>query len=461
MKALLTRPSVLQAIDAPKPWGWELWLTATRPEGSARLPHADTTLTELVDTHPEVLGVWSRHLFGDEMPIFAKLIHTDFPTRVHIGFRRPVERGQFLSWLEQEQALMRGLFAALHLPNGAAFAAYQTRYSAWATEQALSGWRRDDDAAVVAELAPFVSKSLELAGWLRAVRANRAAIVDCLNDVNLKDETGNLLLSSAGIVHAIFGLSHQTHPLDRSRAALEALFETLAARVTAGASDDELAETIEAAGLPDLRAENHAPPKNEAWLPTFTLGADVLAEPQQTSDTTYSVADFYTPFTWSGERAQFRKGKPAEGLAREDLAKYLADVDFSATSVASIRRSPERVAGSAREGAELSCLVDEPSRWPFFTAYQIDMTGTAELRAPPGVSQQIVVTRGHVELGDGEGLVGEVSPRSPGFVPATLRGGYTLTARNGEPATVMLYSPPGARGGSPTLIRTSAAGPAE
>ncbi len=442
---------MLGAVDSPKPWGWELWLTATRPEGAARLAHAEGTLAELVAAHPEVLGGWARRLFGDEMPIFAKLIHTDFPTRVHIGFRRSVEREQFLAWLDREQTAMRGLFAALRVASAEEFARYQASYSAWATAQALTGWRRDDDRDAAAALGPFVEPGFDLAGWLGAVRANRAAIVDSLNDVDLKDETGNLLLSSAGIVHAIFGLSHQTHPLDRSRGALESLFGALAGLVAGGASDEELAQTIDAAGLPALRREDRAPPKNEAWFPTTALGTDVLAEPQQTSDTTYSLADFYTPFTWAGDRARFRKGNPASGLSRDELNGYLADVDFAATSVASIRRPPKRVPGASSDAAVLSCLVDEPARWPFFTAYQLELSESAALVPPAGVFQQLVVLRGRVELGDGEGPAGELSPRSPGFVPGTMKGPYTLAARGGEAATVMIYSVPSARGEAPRL----------
>jgi len=295
-----------------------------------------------------------------------------------------------------------------------------------------------------------VDPSFALAPWLLAVRANRAAIADTLNDVDLREERGNLLLSHAGLVHAIFGLSHQTHPLDRSRAALEELFAILASRAHSGATDAELARAIHEVGLPALRAENHEPPKNEAWLPTVVAGADVLAEPQQTSDTTYSLADFYTPFTWGGDRPRFRKGARDHGVSREDLSRYLAGVDLAATPVDSIRCTPKRVAGESHPGAELFCLIDDPARWPFFTAYQIELAPSPTKQAaplalapPPGVFQQLVVTRGKVDLGDGGGVVGELSPRAPGFVPATIGSAYTLMAR--EPSTVLIYSVPGAR----------------
>ncbi|MGO8994636.1 MAG: hypothetical protein ACLQVI_15075 [Polyangiaceae bacterium] len=449
MNELVSRPSVLGAVHTPKPWGWELWLTSTRPEGPATVAPPGSTLADLVAAHPEVLGAWARLLFGDQMPIFAKLIHTDFPARVHLGFRRPVERGELLAWLDREQELMRRLFGALRISSAPAFATYQARYSSWATAQALAAWRRDDDAATAATLRDFVDPAFDLVPWVRAVRDNRAVVVDALGEIDLRQERGNLLLSSAGIIHAIFGLSHQTHPLDPTRAPLQTLFTSLSERAAAGATDDELARAIDAVGLPSKRGAGRAPPKNEAWFPTTVDGAEVLAEPQQTSDTTYSLADFYTPLTWSGDRPRFRKGSPTSGLSHEELSGYVADVDLSATPLDSIRRSPKQVPGASRKGAELFRLVDEPAAWPFFTAYQLELSGELSLRPPPGVFQQLVVTRGRVQLGDAAGVVGELSPHAPGFVPASLDGAYTLTAR--EPSTILIFAVPGARGGAPRL----------
>jgi hypothetical protein len=456
------RPFVLVAKDAPKAWGWELWLTATRPPAEAVDMATGQSLADIIAAHPEMLGYWTRPLFGDSMPIFAKLIHTHFPRRVHMGFRRPVEREELLGWLDREQTLLRELFGALRVPDKRAFDSYEERYSAWAAEQALAGWRRDNDVATATALAAFVDSSKDVQGWLREVRDNRAKIVDVLNDVDLDAESGNLLLMGAGTVHAIFGLSHQTHPKDRSRARLEALFGTLAERATAGGSDAELAGIIDSASLPELRAGNAAPPKNEAWLPLSVLGQPVLAEPQQTSDTTYSLADFYTPLVWTDGKACFRKGDAAHGLSREQLSGYLEDVDFTVTPVAAMRRSPTEASAASSPGATLLRLVDEPSAWPFFTAYQLELTGRFTASPPSGVFQQLIVTRGRVELSDRGGVVGELSPRAPGFVPASVAEPYTLVAL--EPATVLIFAVPGARGGAPVVsegalkARTTAAG---
>jgi hypothetical protein len=446
---LVTRPSVLAAIPAPKAWGWELWLTSTRSEAAAQLHGGPGTLSDLIARHPEVLGAWTRSLFGDQMPIFAKFIHTDFPKWVHLGFRRAISREEFLGWLEREQDLMRRLLAALRIVDAQAFADYHSRYSAWAAQQALARWQRDDDAAAASLFGDLIDASFDLPSWLASARANRAKIVDALNEVDLKRESGHLLLTSAGCIHGIFGLSHQTHPLDRSRPALQALFRVLAERHASGASDGELARLVELAGLPSLRAENVAPPKNEGWLATSVDGADVLVEPQQTSDTTYSLADFYTPLTWGGDRVRFRKGSPTHGLSRDELATYLDSVHLSVTPIESVRRIPKHVAGASRKGAELFCLVDEPQEWPFFTAYQLELSGKFRAAPPPGIFQELVVTRGRVELSDDKGVRGELSPHAPGFVPATLVGSYTLAAR--EPSTVLILGMPSARGSGPVI----------
>src|SRR5580704_1706449 len=121
------RACVLCAVDAPKPWGWEKWLTSTRPEGAAQLVPSGETLAQLVATHPEVLGPWSRRMFGDECPTFTKLIHTNFPSRVHLGFRRAVSREELGAWLDEEQTQLRRLFAALRVADAHGFAEYQTR----------------------------------------------------------------------------------------------------------------------------------------------------------------------------------------------------------------------------------------------------------------------------------------------------------------------------------------------
>ena len=279
---------------------------------------------------------------------------------------------------------------------------------------------------------------------LGQLRRNRAEIVGALNEVDLRREEGNLLLTSAGVVHAIFGLSHQTHPLDHSRSVLENVIAKMRRLARAGRSDDELRAIVDGEALVAARARNVAPPKNEAWLPMSLGGQLALVEPQQTSDTTYSFADFYTPFVWDGDRARFRKGDPTFGLRSVDVARQLETVDLTATSLDAIRCKPELIAES--NDALLSRLIDAPERWPFFTVHRLELDGGASWHGDhaPGVFQQLVVVQGDVELSTNGGSVG-LGPEASAFIPATMRGGYQLTSDGG--ATVLAFAVPGPRGG--------------
>jgi hypothetical protein len=448
------RPIILNAVDVKKPWGSEVWLNSTRPEAPAKVG-GGSTHADLLGGRPALLGEWSRRLYGDDQPIFTKLIQTDFPPLVHVGFRKPVERTELLGWLGREQAFLRQILGALQIASRAAFDDFAVRYSLWATTQAGARWRVDDSVAIADSLVRFARRcsGARLVEWMNALRQNRAQLVDALNEIDLRREEGNLLLTSAGVVHAICGLSHQTHPLDRTRPALESLLRRLRRLAAAGVSDEELRALADAEDLAGLRARNHAAPKNEAWLPVTLDGRLALVEPQQTSDTTYALADFYTPFVWD-ERVRFRKGHPAHGLCSGELAGFLDGIDTSPTSIDQIRRAPVPV-GTSYPAAHLHRLVDEPSHWPFFTAYALELDGRTDAPArfrgdhPSGAFQQVVVLRGEVELGDSRGFKAALGPRASAFIPATLDGGYELASRGA--ASLLLCSVPTARAAAPHL----------
>jgi mannose-6-phosphate isomerase class I len=426
------RPILLEPVEMKKSWGVELWLNATLPEASART--AGGTLRELLRAHPEMLGELARRVFGDELPIFTKFLRADFPPLVHVGFSRAVDRATLLAWLTREHDLLRELFRMLEVDTREAFDAFGKIYSAWAIRQAGERWRATD--AIADELARFAKKPL--AATLTQLRENRAQLVEVLNEVDLRREAGNLLVTPAGLVHSIFGLSHQTHPLDRMRPTLEALFKKL--RESSHLDDAQLFAIVDGV---ELNHSQEAPPKNEAWMPAWLDGQLWLVEPQQTSDTTYSIADFYTPFVWDGARMRFRKGDPTNGLSEQVLARQIEDLDFSPTQIDQIRRTPIRVA--EKDGATLFRLVDEPEHWPFFTAYQVSLQGGRWTDRPNGVFQQLVVLSGEAELTDAGGSIGTLRPSTPAFVPASLAGEYHLSGT----AEVLVFSVPGLRARHP------------
>ncbi|HZS39244.1 MAG TPA: hypothetical protein VFF06_20575 [Polyangia bacterium] len=448
------RPIILNAAGVAKPWGSESWLNSTRPEAPAAVA-GGATLAELLASRPALLGEWSRRLYGDDLPIFTKLIETDFPPLVHVGFRKPIDRTTLLGWLAREQALLRQLHGALAIATRASFDEFSAVYSLWATTQAGARWLADDAATIAERLRPFLKRGAgaRLVEWMGALRQNRAQLVDALNELDLRREEGNLLLTGAGTVHAIFGQSLKTHPLDRTRPALESLLRRLRRMAAAGVSDDELRALADAEGLASLREANLAAPKNEAWLPVTLDGKPALVEPQQTSDTTYALADFYTPFVWD-ERVRFRKGHAAHGLCSGELLGYLEGIDRSVTSIEQIRRAPVPISTSYA-GARLSRLVDEPNTWPFFTAYSLELDGRAGAPArfrgdhAPGVFQQLVVLRGEVAIADAHGARATIGARASGFIPATLDGGYELSASGA--ASLLVFSVPSPHGATPRL----------
>ncbi len=426
----IQQPLVIGGVHTPKAWGSETWLSAS----------------QAIAGPPALLGEWTRLLFGDEVPIFGKMLRTNFPQLVHVGFRHAVTRNELMFWIAREQASLRQLLGALDLGDRARFDAFAALYADWATIQGRARWQSADELSFAERLRPLTTTGDHEALIVRLgqLRRNRAEMVDALNEVDLRREEGNLLLTSAGLVHAIFGLSHQTHPLDHSRAVLENVLGKMRRLARAGRSDEELRSIVDVEALAAARARNVAAPKNEAWLPMSIGGQLALVEPQQTSDTTYSFADFYTPFVWDGERARFRKGDPAFGLRSVDVARELETVDLSATSLDAIRCQPEPMAQA--NGARLSRLIDAPERWPFFTVHRLELDGGAGWRGDhaPGVFQQLVVVQGDVELSTNGGSVA-LGPEASAFIPATMRGGYRLTSV-GE-TTVLAFSVPGPRGG--------------
>ncbi len=450
---LIRKPLVLEPVEHATSWGSETWLSAVRVDGRALIPPGENraTLAEFVESHPEMVGRWSRLLFGDRLPIFAKFLRTRFPSFVHIGFRVTVDKDEFLSWLEREQALLGELYDALAVRRKPDYVAFQRAYEQWAVTEAMGRWVSDDRVSTEsfgAAILPLLRRPLRVdpIRWAEAVKANRAGIVAVLNEVDLEGAQGNLLLVGAGTPHAIFGLSLQTHPPDHSRSALEKLFGEFGQLLASGASEKELEPAALRADLPSARAKNPAPPKSEAWLPLVVGKETILVEPQQTSDVTLSFADFYTPFTWKGHFI-FRKGRPEKGLSRGDLEACLASLDFSPTPLDTVLRRAVAVAslpGSLRSGG--FWVLRDPGNWPFFTAREVVLTGSPRglsvwrEKAPDGSFQLALVLEGTVDLlTEGDELI-KLSTDRPAFIPATMEGGYQLVSRGA--ARVLFLSVP-------------------
>jgi hypothetical protein len=249
--------------------------------------------------------------------------------------------------------------------------------------------------------------------------------------VDLRHEAGNLLMIKAGLIHALFGLSLQFHPQDPTQEALQEF-------ILAGGG-----RTVKKLRQARQRLCAGAAPKSEAWLPLPGDKSLRLAEVQQSSDCTYSVADFFTPFVWQ-KGARFRKGHPALGLTDAALRRLMEGIDFSVTTVSGIRCRPQALdPGPQARRCRLWRLLDRPALWPFFTVRRLDLAagGRWSAAAAPAFSH-VVVLSGRVRL-ESLGRAWRLSPSAPAFVPAELPEGYALAAD--EPASLLLVGIPGPR----------------
>jgi hypothetical protein len=418
---------------ALKAWGEELWLNSTRPEFPAGVSK-QRTLAQVLRREPRLLGAWSRRLFGPDLPVFAKFIRTDFPPLAHIGFSTLVRPQEFLSWLCREQDLLAALRRGLRLPDERAFQGFARVYEAWASERALAGWEAAParDRSFSRAMGRYCRMSREeLARLAEDLRRSHNRVVRVLNEVDLRRETGNLLMIKAGLIHALFGLSLQFHPQDPTQEALQEFILAGGLRV---------AKKLR---LARRRLCAAAAPKSEVWMP---LPADKnlrLAEVQQSSDCTYSVADFFTPFVWR-KGARFRKGHPVLGLSDAALRRLMAGVDFSVTTVSSIRCRPQVLdPGPQARRCRLWKLLDRPALWPFFTVHRLDLGAGGRWSAPAAATfSHVVVLSGRVRL-EHRGRAWRLSPSAAAFVPAELPEGYALAADG--PASLLLVGIPDQR----------------
>ena len=422
---------------AAKAWGEEIWLNSTRPEFPAGVSRK-ATLARVLRRRPQLLGAWSRRLFGRDLPVFAKIIRTDFPPLAHIGFRVLVRPQEFLAWICREQDLLAALRRGLRVPDERAFRGFEKVYGSWAADRARCGWDTAParDRAFARALHRFSRMEQPyLAQLTDDLRRSRQRISRVLNEVDLSQETVNLLRIEAGLIHALFGLSLQFHPQDPAQEALQEFI--LAGPRAAG----RLSRQLRAARLRQSRSE---PPKSEAWLPLPQTRGLRLAEVQQSSDCTHSVADFFTPFVWQ-QGARFRKGHPSRGLSDTTLRRHMAALDFSVTTLASIRCRPHALdPGPQARRCRLWELLDQPALWPFFTVLRLDLADAGVWSAPAAPEfRQLVILSGKVRL-QAAGRTLRLGPSAPAFVPADLPGGYTLVAEDG-PASLLLVSIPGPR----------------
>lgn len=313
----------------------------------------EVTLRELVNIAPEVfLGKGHKR-----KPFFEKSLSTRFADKVHEGFNEKIlEVGKetYTNWLIQERKNVEKLLASLRENlTKVEFDEYRAFYEEWVEEQADTAWRLQfGDSETMVDLIPkiqhYLRSNVSAGALLHEIKGTRANIVKVLNEIKLKD--GMIVLSPTGRMHGIFGLSHQTHPMKAQR----------------------------------NKEGKMEYPKNEAWIVKDVTDAEgrktghkILIEPQQTSDTTFSVADFFTPIVWDNKK---NAPKMRKDSTPENIRYYVkTGLKFEVTNPEDVVLKPKDITPTeGAHNAKLESLINETSSvWPtkYFVAEKIILDG--------------------------------------------------------------------------------------
>jgi hypothetical protein len=327
-----------------------------------------------------------------------------------------------------------------------AFLRFREVWEAWCLSASDTSWEGvggSEDTALMgfrADLLAGEARQEELQGTLAALRENRAGLIGSLNRIDLAAEAGRLLLVPAGTLHAIAGMSLQLHPPDPGRSLLS---DSLRDAVRL---DPEGARSL-AGDLAELRGEAWRGSKEEAWIPIPAGGETLIVEVQQSSDSTLSVADFHTPFEWRDGGMVFRKGRPAGGIADDDLERSVEMADLEPRSVSRYRQVPSPLpAPPGSTGARLEVLLDDPAVCPYFRVHRLTLRGSRRQPArwvsgrAPAAFLQLAATEGSAELRDGARRGPRIAPGAPVFLPGSCRDPLSVEAR--EPTVLLIAEPP-------------------
>ena len=386
-------------------------------------------LRGLIDVNPKVLG-------GDhkEKPFFVKFLSTRFEDKVRMGFHDrmfKIGKDQFIEWLIEERKNVEELQSALREGlTREEFTEYLKAYEKWVLFQDERGWRFSpkslDILTATRGISPFIKEGVNISELLHRTAQNRSRIVSALNEIWLKP--GMVVVSPAGHPHYIDGLSAQTHPTKV---------------------------------FVNEKGEKEYP-KNEAWAVISVKdenGRDqlIMVEPQQTSNNTYSFADFYTPIEWKtkdkdGKAIPLEEQYPGmrKDVTGDDIKGFVEKGLYTerTTIPEDFIQEPRDI--TPAEGvlhAKVETLIeDDPLVWPtqHFIAHRITLEGKGE-EDPSGIVMypvkhsfhELIVTKGEVTLK----IVGrpdiKLTRGTPLFIPSEV-GRYALESQ-GEAEIIKFY----------------------
>ena len=393
---------------------------------------APIRLRELMETAPGVLG--GEH---KEKPFFVKFLCTRFADKVHMGFNENMaslevitEEGDTLEGREAfVELLKRERKGAVKLKDSLkedlteeGFAKYLRLYEEWVLLQSDKAWALQKNAvsmiSVTSRLGDFFKEGTNVEELFAQVAENRARIVSVLNEIDTKE--GDIILSPAGYPHAIFGLSHQTHPTKVIR---------------------------------DAEGNPVEYPKNEAWIVIEVEDEtgrkhQILVEPQQMSNNTYSFADFYTPIVWDAGKAS---PKMRKNVNEDDIRGFVENglyTDRVTTPQDFIRQPRDITPAEGARHAKMESLIEETSNvWTtqYFVTHKVTLKGaekaeSAYMKMQPVKDSyhELIVTKGSVtvKIGGREDIV--LKAGDPLFIPAAV-GSYTIESAGD--AEVMKFFP--------------------
>jgi hypothetical protein len=253
----------------------EIWFCSTQSDGVSSID--GMPLISIVAANPaDMLGP------GFIMkPTFSKVLGKDQnqPQIVQIGFTERIvgRKQEFISRMQEERQIVVQLKDELNrilasiedeTARRDAFEEYRKGYEGWVSGEIAAGWTLGcgPDFSGTRINAVMQDSGFDTAIFGRLADTRRE-LTGYLNTIEL--QVGRTIISPVGYIHSIVG-SHQTHPLVNE-------------------------------------------PKTEAWY-IFSggkneAGKDILFyfEPQQTSNTTYSLFDFPTPLVYTNAGVEMRK----------------------------------------------------------------------------------------------------------------------------------------------------------
>ena len=367
-------------------------------------------LRELIEGVPGLLG--GEHT---EKPFFTKFLCTRFPDKIYLDFnsrKAKVTDEEFFLWLKNERENAEEILASLRdnitLEE---FNEYLKVYEEWADFQGERKWLMSggDTAtrALVDRMKVFFTPEVNIHSLFAKTAETRADIVSVLNEITL--EEGMAIGIPGKRLHGIRGLSLQSHP-------------------------DEIVVNTE--GKEEF-------PKNEAWIVISVEDKGgkkhlLIVEPQQTSNNTYSFADFNTPIVWDqkSQKPVMRKKATAEDI--KSFVERGLNTEGINTPEDFIFKPVDITPSTGAVNAKVESLIeDTTSVWKskYFVVHTISLLGgrekgeeaSVEMAPVEGSYHALIVTKGKVSIKrEGRSDI-ELTEGGYAFMPSAASG-YTLEA---------------------------------